>query len=123
MEVVPGRGIFVGGVTLQADAVTRRTKSCGVRLVTIAASDAGREHPALLERAVVVDLVQHLPVGTVEPARERRDGMRVREPPPRHPILGELAAARVPQVSTSLRTRAGVELRRALPVFGSIDQT
>ena len=72
MAVVRDRGIFAGGVTLQADAVSRRTKLCGVRLVTIAAGDAGREHPALLERAVVVDLVQHLPVGTVEPARQRR---------------------------------------------------
>ena len=55
--------IFVGGVALQADAVTRRTKLCAVRLVAVAAGDAGREHLALLERAVVVDLVQHLAVG------------------------------------------------------------
>ena len=99
MAVVRDRGIFIGGVTLQADAVSRRTKLCGVRLVTIAAGDAGREHLALLERAVVVDLVQHLPVGTVEPARERRDGMRVRERAPRHPRLGKLAAARVTQAA------------------------
>ena len=99
MAVVRDRGIFVGGVTLQADAVSRRTKLGGVRLVAIAAGDAGREHPALLERAVVVDLVQHLPVGTVEPARERRDGMRVRERAPGHPLLGKLAAARVTQAA------------------------
>src|SRR3954464_13391063 len=80
-------------------AVSRRTKLCGVRLVTIAAGAAGREHPALLERAVVVDLVQYLPVGTVEPARQRRDGMRVRERAPRHPRLGKLAAARVTQAA------------------------
>jgi hypothetical protein len=41
MAVVRDRGIFVGGVTLQADAVTRRTKFCAMRLVTIAAGDAG----------------------------------------------------------------------------------
>ena len=97
MAVVRDRGIFVGGVTLQADAVSRRTKLGGVRLVTIAAGDAGSEHFALLERAVVVDLVQHLPVGTVEPAREQRDRMRVRERAPRHPLLGKFAAARVTQ--------------------------
>ena len=99
MAVVRERGIFVGGVALQTDAVTRRTKLGGVRLVTVAAGDAGREHPALLERAVVVDLVQHLPVGTVEPARERRDGMRVRERAARHPLLGKFAAARVTQAA------------------------
>src|SRR4051794_20999532 len=99
MAVVRDRGIFAGGVTLQADAVSRRTKLCGVRLVTIAASDAGREHPALLERAVVVDLVHHLPVSTVEPARERRDGMRIRERAPWRPLLGKLAAARVTQAA------------------------
>ncbi len=99
MAAVRGRGIFAGGVALQADAVTRRTKFCAVRLVTVAAGDAGREHPALLERAVVVDLVQHLAVGTVEPARDRRDDMGVREPPSRHPVLGKLAAARVTQAA------------------------
>ena len=67
-----------------------RAKLGAVRLVAIAAGDAGREHLALLERAVVVDLVEHLPVGMIEPAAERRDRVRVRQPPARQPILGEL---------------------------------
>src|SRR6516164_11231351 len=68
-----------------------------MRVVAIAAGDACREHLALLERAVIVHLVLHLPVGEIELARERRDDMGVGQPAPRHPVLGELAAARVTQ--------------------------
>ena len=50
-----------------------RAELCAVRLVAVAAGHAGREHPALLERAVIVDLVAHLPVGLIEAARQRRD--------------------------------------------------
>ena len=42
-----------------------------MRIVTIAAGHACREHPALLERAVIVDLVEHLSVGMVEPTGVR----------------------------------------------------
>jgi hypothetical protein len=69
--------ILVGGVTSQADAVGSSTKLGAIRLVAIAAGDTSREHLALLERAVIVDLVEHLPVGMVEPAGERRDDMGV----------------------------------------------
>jgi hypothetical protein len=48
-----------------------------MRLMAVAAGDACREHLALLERTVVENLVEHLPVGMIEPARERRDPMRV----------------------------------------------
>ena len=58
--------VFVGRVALQADAVAGRAQLGAMRLVAIAAGDAGREHLALLERAVVVDLVEHLPVGMIE---------------------------------------------------------
>ena len=99
VTVVRDRGVFVGGVALQADAVAGRAKFRAVRLVAIAAGDAGREHLALLERAVVVDLVAHLPVGIIEPAGERRDHVGVREPAARHPVLGKFAAARVAQAA------------------------
>jgi len=78
MAVMRGGRILVGRVTLQADAVPGRAKFRRVRLVAVAAGDAGREHFALAERAVVVDLVEHLSVGVIEPARERRDGVRFR---------------------------------------------
>ena len=68
-----GASYLLGGVALQADAVARRAQLAAVRLVAVAAGDAGREHLALLERAVVVDLVEHLPVGLIQPAVERRD--------------------------------------------------
>jgi hypothetical protein len=64
MVVHNGR-VLVGVVTLQADTLCWSTELGAVRLVTIAAGDAGREHLALLERTIVVDLVQHLAVGVV----------------------------------------------------------
>ena len=70
-----------------------------MRLVAIAAGDAGGEHLALLERAVIVDLVEHLPVGVIEPACERRDDVRVGQRPARHPVLGKFAAAGVAQAA------------------------
>src|SRR5262249_27401062 len=95
MAVMGGRRVFFRRVTLHADAVAGRAQRRRVRLVAVAAGDAGREHLALLERAVIVDLVLHLAIGVIEPAREGRDQMRVRKPPPGNPVLGELAATRM----------------------------
>ena len=95
-----------------------------VRLMAIAAGDAGREHLALLERAVVVDLVEHLPVGMIEPARKRRDRMRVGQPPAREPNPRRTAPRRAwhrPQVSTSLRSVGGREAARR--VAGRADRS
>src|SRR5215471_264527 len=61
--------------------------------MTVAAGDTGREHLALFERAVIVDLVKHLPVSMIEPAPERRDNVRVRQPLSGSPIFQEGAAA------------------------------
>ena len=85
----------VGRVTLQTDAVRRRTKLGAVRFMTIAAGDTGCEHPALFERAIIVDLIDHLPVGGIEAMRERRDRMGVGQPVARDPLLGESTTARV----------------------------
>ena len=54
-----------------------------------------RQHLALLERAVVVDLVEHLTVGMIEPAGKWRDEMRVGQRLSGNPILGKFRAARV----------------------------
>src|SRR6516225_890576 len=78
MMVVRCGRILVGGMALKADAVAGRAKFRGMRLVAVAASDAGREHLALLERAVVVNLVQHLAIGVIEPAGQRGDDVGVR---------------------------------------------
>jgi hypothetical protein len=95
--MVRDRRILVGRVALQAGAVAGKLRLGAVRIMAIAAGDAGREHLALLERSVIVDLVAHLPVRMIEPARQRRDDVRISEPPAGHPFLGELAAARVAQ--------------------------
>ena len=99
MAVVRVRGVLVGGVALQADAVAGRAQLGAVRLVAIAAGDAGREHLALLERAVIVDLVEHLPVGVIEPAPERRDHVGVGQRAARDPVLRERAAAGVAEAA------------------------
>ena len=77
MLVVCDGRVLVGRVALQADPVARYPKLCAVRIVAIAAGDARCEHLALLERAVIVNLVLHLPVGVIKPTTERGDGMRV----------------------------------------------
>jgi hypothetical protein len=90
------RGTSVGiGVALQADLVARELQLGTVRIVTIAAGDAGRVHPALLERAVIIDLIEHLPVRLVESLCQRRDEMRVGKRPSGHPIFGDQPATRV----------------------------
>ena len=91
--------IFFRRMALLADGVTRSAKLAAVRLVAVAAGHAGCEHLALLERAVVVDLVAHLPVGLVEAARKRRDRVRVGEPASGDPILGKFSAARVTEAA------------------------
>src|SRR5215510_12350853 len=103
MAVMGGRRVFLRRVALHADAVAGRAQLRGVRLVAIAAGNAGSEHLALLERAVIVDLILHLTVVVIEPAREGRDQMRVRKPPPGSPVLGELAP-------TGMAKPAGLDL-------------
>jgi threonine dehydrogenase-like Zn-dependent dehydrogenase len=79
--------IFVRRVALQANAVARELQLRTVRVVAVAAGDAPGEHLALLERAVVVDLVLHLPVGEIEAAAQRGYDMRVGQPSARNPVL------------------------------------
>ena len=97
MMAMSGGGVLVGRVTLQTDAVTGCSQFVAVRIVAIAAGDARREHPALLERAVIVDFVLHLPVGVVETMAELRNGMGVRQPLTGRPSFRELAAPRMAQ--------------------------
>src|SRR5215211_5127975 len=97
MVVMRCRRILVERMTLQADAVAGNAQLGAVRLVAIAAGDAGREHLALLERAVIVDLVAHLPVGVIEPAGKRRNDVRIGKRAARDPVLGKPGAARVAQ--------------------------
>src|SRR6266478_5010678 len=84
-------------MALQAHAVACNTEFGGMGLVAIAAGHAGREHLALLERAVIVDLVEHLPVGMIETAGERRNRVRVGQRSSGEPSLGKLAAPGVAQ--------------------------
>src|SRR6266853_916298 len=66
-----------------------------MRIMAIAAGDPHREHLALLERTVIIDLVEHLTVRMVEPARKGGDDVRVGQRVTRDPVLGKFAASRV----------------------------
>src|SRR6266851_3952680 len=66
-----------------------------MRFVAVAAGHPGRKHLALFERAVVVDLVEHLPVGMIEPASEGRDHVGVGQGLSGNPVLREFSASRV----------------------------
>jgi hypothetical protein len=95
MMVMRSRRVGRTRVALQADIVTLCAQRGGMRLVAIAAGDAGRKHAALLERAVIVDLVTHLSVREIMIVRERCDEVRVRERAARDPRLGQSRAPRV----------------------------
>ena len=78
MPLMRGDRVFVRRMALQTDAVARQLEFRAVRVVAVAAGDALGEHLALLEGAVVVDLVLVLPVGKIKALAQRRDDMRVR---------------------------------------------
>ncbi|MGZ9112519.1 MAG: hypothetical protein ACXW3X_15970 [Rhodoplanes sp.] len=82
-------------MALQARVVAGIPQLGAVRVVAIAAGDARSKHFALLERAVIVDFVALLAVGVIEPARDRRDVVRVGQRPSGNPALGKRAAARM----------------------------
>src|SRR5512132_2558370 len=90
-------------VALQADAVSLGAQARGVRLVAIAAGHALGVHPALHERAVLVDFVADLAVGLVEARLEQCREVGVRQRLAARRLLRELAAPRV-------AARAGVDL-------------
>ena len=94
--VTVARGfVLVGLMALQTHAVAGEKKFRTVRIVAIAAADAGSEHLALLERAVVVDLVQHLSIGLVKALRQRRHRVGIGQPAARDPGFGKLGASGV----------------------------
>src|SRR5262249_26070939 len=76
----------------------------------------GGEHPALLEGAVVVDLVEHLSVGVIEPARKRRDDVRVGQGAAGNPVFGKHAAPGVAEAAglDLLAERRGADAAHAV---------
>ena len=112
VTMVRGGGELLGRMALQADAVARIADLGAVRIVTIAARHARGEHAALLERAVVENLVVHLPGGIIEPARQVRHRMGVRQPASWNPVLRELPASRMAHAA-ALHLRAQGCGRRA----------
>ena len=97
-----------------------------MRVVAIATGDARSEHLALLERAVIVDFIEHLPVGVIEPSAEHRDDVGVGEPLPGNPIFGKLPAACMAQPA-SFDLLAQIRLVRCCaagwPVSASVPAT
>ena len=100
-------------VTLVADAVALGAQLQRMRLVAIAAGHALHEHPALAERGVVVDLVQHLAVGLEQARLQQGRHVRVEELLAGTPAFGDPGAARMADAAGLELRRAG--LRRAAP--------
>jgi hypothetical protein len=97
MLPVRNRRVFRGRMALSADGIDGGFQLAAVRIVAIAAGDAGRKHPAQLERRVVVGFlfVAHLAVGMEQPAVEQRDPVRLRQRLAGFPVLRELPAPRM----------------------------
>src|SRR5262249_2497955 len=99
MAAVSCGRILPGRMALQAHAIAGNTKRWTMRLLAVAAGDAGGVHLALFERAIGIDLIEHLPISMIEPLRERLDEVRVGKPPAWNPGLGKFAASRVAQAT------------------------
>jgi hypothetical protein len=80
MVAMANSGVFVGGVTLQANAFAWGPKPGAMRLMAIAAGDTRGEHPALFEGAIIIRLyhVADLAIGVIGVARQRFNDMRLR---------------------------------------------
>ena len=77
------------------NAISRRAQGETVRIVAVATGHPSAVHPALHERAVLVDLAVDLPVSVIERGSEERGQMGVHERPAVLIVLGKLAPARV----------------------------
>ena len=95
-------------MALGADGVAWGPQLQRVRLVTVRAGDSLRVHPALHERAPVVDLVAHLPVVPVEIVVEERQSMGVERRLAVDVVVGDAAGAAV-------ATRAHLDLAGRRP--------
>ncbi len=90
---VPRRVELRRKMALGAYAVAGSAQLQRVRLVAIRAGDALRVHPALHERAPVVDLVAHLPVVPVQAVFEQRQPVRVLRRLAVHVVVRDAAGA------------------------------
>ena len=119
--VVVRRGcVLLPVMTLLADGVAVGHQLQRMRIVAVAAGDAGHEHLALAERRVVVDLVQTLAVGFEQARLQQARQVGLQQRLPRPPRFGEFGAAGMAHPAGLQLLRADVRgvLRRALPVAG-----
>jgi hypothetical protein len=90
VEVMLGAAVDGPIVTLEAELVPFAHQSETVAVVTVAAADPLRVHPALQERAVDVDLVADLTVGVIEALAEERRQHVVEQLGPAVIVVAEL---------------------------------
>ncbi len=107
-----GTSKVVGEMALRADRVALGLLLQAVRVVTVRAGHAGCMHLALEERAVVVDLVLHLPVRPVQPFGEQRRPVRHEERLARHVRVESFRSTGMTR-SADLDFRALIAERRA----------
>src|SRR5215469_8107638 len=92
-----GRCRILFRMALQAEPIAGHAQLGAMWLVTVAACHASGKHLALLERTIIIHLVEHLTVDLIKPTRQQRHCVCVGEPMARNPIFREFAAARVAQ--------------------------
>ena len=124
VAVVRGDVEFFRRMALQADAVAVRAQLKAVRIVAVAAGDAGMEHAALQERAVFIDLVTDLTVGKIQIVVEQRHAITVADRRARRRGGPDRPAPRMAmRAGFDLDRRLRGALRTLLPVAGSCVQT
>src|SRR6266851_2542260 len=95
VEMMFRRIVLLCGMTLHTKIVAGDPKRGTVRLVTIAASNSGVEHPALDEGAVLVIFLLYLPIREIVVFIKQRDAVIVAYWLTMHIIFVNLAAPRV----------------------------
>ena len=87
--VLPGR------VALKANAVAWRAKLQAMWLVTVAARHSGMKHPALDERAVLVNFILNLSIRIIEVVIEQRDPIVIAHRLAMHVVFVNLTSPRM----------------------------
>ena len=119
--VMARRGVLGERVAASADLLVRHPQLLTVRVMAVAAGHAGGEHAALHERAVVVHLVLHLPVGGVHAFFEQRNAVGISQWLRRAPVFGNLGRARVTASAGLQLLRVGARLRAVRIAGGGIE--
>ena len=109
--------VFRRQVALRADRIAGRARLARMRIVAVAAGNAGCMHLALQERADVVHLIELLAIGEIQAIAQQRNVMRLEQPAVVIHALGERRTARM-ALRADAEFPAGSQLHAARRVAG-----